>query len=54
MKKLKTEHGDIQIKVSRFRYYDEENKKYKTTTLFNNAIGLKNNETIILDVKKLF
>lgn len=50
-KTIKTPFGDILIKVSRFRYYDHKEKKFKTITLLNKLIGLKNNQTIILSVK---
>ncbi|MFW4371205.1 MAG: Mbov_0401 family ICE element transposase-like protein [Spiroplasma sp. hy2] len=50
-KMIKTHFGNIIIKASRFRYYDDKVNKFKTTTLLNKAIGLKNNQTIILSVK---
>ncbi|WP_342262430.1 MULTISPECIES: hypothetical protein [unclassified Spiroplasma] len=50
-KTMKTPFGNIIIKVSRFRYYDDEKNKFRTTTLLNKSIGLKNNQTIILSVK---
>ncbi|MBW3057730.1 MAG: hypothetical protein CXB60_00645 [Spiroplasma poulsonii] len=50
-KMIKTPFGNIIIKASRFRYYDKKENKFKTTTLLNKVIGLKNNETIILSVK---
>lgn len=52
-KKLKSPFGDIIIKASRFRYYDKKENKFKTTTLLNKVIGLKNNQTTILSVKIL-
>ncbi|WP_342276676.1 Mbov_0401 family ICE element transposase-like protein [Spiroplasma endosymbiont of Nebria brevicollis] len=50
-KKMKTPFGDITIKASRFCFYDKKENKFKTTTLLNKEIGLKNNQTIILSVK---
>ncbi|WP_374696896.1 hypothetical protein [Spiroplasma endosymbiont of Polydrusus formosus] len=50
-KNHKNSFDNIIIKVSRFSYYDDKEKKFKTTTLLNKSIGLKNNQTIILIVK---
>ncbi|ALA98214.1 hypothetical protein SKUN_001347 [Spiroplasma kunkelii CR2-3x] len=50
-KMIKTPFGNIIIKASRFGYRDKKDNKFKTTTLLNKKIGLKNNQTIILSIK---
>ncbi len=50
-KMIKNPFGNIVIKVPRFGYRDKKDNKFKTTTLLNKKIGLKNNQTIILSVK---
>ncbi len=42
-KMIKNPFGNIIIKASRFGYRDKKDNKFKTITLLNKKIGLKNN-----------
>ncbi len=48
---IKTLFGNIIIKSSGFCYLDKKDNKFKTITLLNKKIDLKNNQTIILSIK---